>query len=246
MIRSKGLLIAVGVISLIVGLILNLPARVAIHWMAPSEIAIGGIEGTVWNGSARELLVRGIYLREVNWSLSTMQVLVGKFTYDVEANPISGFFESELQIKSNGEIVMSELRATLPVSLLSSAIGINELQGQSNLIFDRLELVNGFPIVADGTVNIIDLVIPLVGRDLLGDYEIEFFTQSNSVSASVIDNNGLIDFAGSLQIRNDRSFEFIGLIIPGPETPAAIRRQLQFLPPANDQGQQELRLEGIL
>ena len=153
MIRSKGLLIAVGVISLIVGLILNLPARVAIHWMAPSEIAIGGIEGTVWNGSARELLVRGIYLREVNWSLSTMQALVGKFTYDVEANPISGFFESELQIKSNGEIVMSELRATLPVSLLSSAIGINELQGQSNLIFDRLELVNGFPIVADGTVN---------------------------------------------------------------------------------------------
>ena len=95
-------------------------------------------------------------------------------------------------------------------------------------------------------VDIVDLIVPIVGRDSLGGYEIEFFTQNNGVSASIIDSDGVLDLAGSLQIRNDRSFEFLGLVMPKPETPTAIRQQLKFLPAANDQGQQELRLEGIL
>ncbi|MDG2289194.1 MAG: type II secretion system protein N [Woeseiaceae bacterium] len=246
MIRSKGGLIAIGVATLILGLALKLPAQVVAHWLAPSEIVIGGLEGTAWNGSAREASIDGIYVREVKWTLNAMQILTGALSYEIEATPVSGFFESEVRIGLDGTISMLKLRATLPMSLFSAAIGIRGLQGQANLALDRLELLDGLAVVADGAVNIVDLIVPLVGYDSLGGYEIELFTQNNGISASITDNNGVLDLAGSLQIRNDRSFEFLGLVVPKPETPAAIRRQLRFLPPANDQGQQELRLEGVL
>ena len=246
MIRSKGGLIAIGIVTLILGLALKLPARVAAHWLVPSEIFIGGLEGTVWNGSAKEASASGIYVREVKWTLNAMQILTGALSYEIEATPVSGFFESEVRIDLGGAISMSELRAALPISLSSAAIGICGLEGQANLALDRLELLDGLAVVADGVVNIVDLIVPLVGRDSLGGYEIELFTQNNGVSASITDSDGVLDLAGSLQIRNDRSFEFLGVVVPKPETPAAIRRQLRFLPPANDQGQQELRLEGIL
>jgi general secretion pathway protein N len=246
LIHSKGGLIAIGIVTLILGLALKLPARVAAHWLVPSEIFIGGLEGTVWNGSAKEASASGIYVREVKWTLNAMQILTGALSYEIEATPVSGFFESEVRIGLGGAISMSELRAALPISLLSAAIGIRGLEGQANLALDRLELLDGLAVVADGVVNIVDLIVPLVGHDSLGDYEIELFTQNNGVSASITDSDGVLDLAGSLQIRNDRSFEFLGVVVPKPETPAAIRRQLRFLPPANDQGQQELRLEGIL
>ena len=246
MIRSKGGLIAIGIVTLILGLALKLPARVAAHWLVPSEIFIGGLEGTVWNGSAKEASASGIYMREVKWTLNAMQILTGALSYEIEATPVSGFFESEVRIGLGGAISMSELRAALPINLFSAAIGIRGLEGQANLALDRLELLDGLAVVADGVVNIVDLIVPLVGNDSLGGYEIELFTQNNGVSASITDSDGVLDLAGSLQIRNDRSFEFLGVVVPKPETPAAIRRKLRFLPPANDQGQQELRLEGIL
>jgi general secretion pathway protein N len=246
LIRSKGGLITIGVAMLILGLVIKLPARIAVHWLVPPQIAIGGIEGSAWNGSAREASAGGIYVRDVKWNLNAMRMFTGALSYAIEATPVSGFFESEVSVGLGGAISMSELRAALPMSLFSAATGVRGLQGQANLAFDRLELLDGLAVVADGTVDIADLIVPLVGRDSLGGYEIEFFTQNNGVSASISDSDGVLDLAGSLQIRNDRSFEFLGLVIPKPETPAAIRQQLRFLPPANDQGQQELRLEGIL
>ena len=246
MIRSRVGLISIGVITLILGLIVKFPARVAAHWLLPPEIAINGIEGSAWNGSAREASAGGIYVRDVKWNFNVMQMFTGALSYDIEATPVSGFFESRVSVGMGGAISMSELRAALPLSLFSEATGVHGLQGKASLTFDRLELLDGLAVVADGTIDIADLIVPIVGRDSLGGYEIEFFTQNNGVSASITDSDGVLDLAGSLQIRNDRSFEFLGLVVPKPETPTAIRQQLRFLPPANDQGQQELRLEGVL
>ena len=91
-----------------------------------------------------------------------------------------------------------------------------------------------------------ELIIPLVGNELLGNYKVEFFTQEDNVSANIIDKNGIVNLTGTLKIKNNRSFEFLGIVSSNSQTPFSIRQQLLFLPPAENQGQQELRLEGIL
>jgi len=246
LIRSTRGLITIGVLVLVLGLIIMFPARVAIGWFAPAEVAISGIQGSVWNGRANEAAFSGIYVSDVEWRLNALQLFTGKLSYSVEATPVSGFLESDVSVGFNGALTLSDLTAALPLDLFAGVSGVPGLQGNASLTFERVEFTDGLATAADGTVQIANLLIPIVGRDSLGGYKAEFFTQNNGISASIEDTDGVLDLAGSLQIRTDRSFEFIAQVIAKPETPQSIRNQLQFLPPANARGQQELRLEGIL
>ncbi|MGB5687843.1 MAG: hypothetical protein WBM45_01115 [Woeseiaceae bacterium] len=45
-------------------------------------------------------------------------------------------------------------------------------------------------------------------------------------------------------MRHDGSYEFLGKVKAKPNTPDSIISQLKYLPPADDSGQHELRLEG--
>ena len=246
MIRSVRGLIVTGVLTLVLGLIITFPARVAIEWFVPSAITVGGIQGSVWHGSVHEVAVNGIYVRDVEWRLNALQLFTGKLSYNVEATPLSGFFESDVSVSFNGALSLSNLTAALPLDLFAGASGVPGLQGNASLAFERVEIVDGLATAADGTLQIANLVVPIIGRYSLGGYKAEFFTQNNGIAASIEDTDGVLDLAGSLQIRKDRSYEFIGQVIAKPETPQSLRQQLQFLPPANDRGQRELRLEGIL
>ena len=246
MIRSTRGLITTGVLVLVLGLIIMFPARVAIGWFAPAEVAISGIQGSVWHGSANEVAFNGVYVRNVGWRLNSLQLLSGKLSYSVEATPVSGFLESDISVGFSGVLILSDLTAALPLDLFADVSGVPGLQGNASLAFERVEIIDGLATAADGTVQIANLLIPIIGRDSLGGYKAEFFTQNNGISASIEDTDGVLDLAGSLQIKTDRSFAFIAQVIAKPETPQSIRNQLQFLPPANARGQQELRLEGIL
>jgi len=246
LIHSTRGLITVGILVLILGLIIKLPARLAVNWLAPSEVAISDIQGSAWSGSASEASVAGVYLRDVRWEFSPLQLFTGDLSYEVNATPVSGFIETDLSVGFGGAVTLSDLNASLPLELFAGVLGISGLQGSGSFQFDRLEIVDGLAVAADGTIQVADLVVPIVGRDPLGGYKLEFFTQNDGISASIEDVDGVVDLAGSLEVRADRSFEFLAAVISLPQTPAGVRRQLQYLPPANERGQQELRLEGIL
>jgi len=246
LIRSTRGLIAVGALTLILGLIIKLPARLAVHWFAPPEVAISNIQGSAWSGRASEASVVGVYVRDVRWDFSPLQLFTGRFSYQVSAAPVSGFIETDMSVGFSGAMTLSDLKASLALELFAEAIGIPGLQGSGSFQFDQLEIVDGLAVVADGTLQVADLVVPIVSRDSLGGYKVEFFTENDGISASIEDSDGVVDLAGSLQIKADRSYEFIAEVVALPQTPAGVRRQLQFLPPANERGQQELRLEGIL
>jgi hypothetical protein len=146
----------------------------------------------------------------------------------------------------SGAVTLFDLRASLPLDMFAGLIGVPGLQGSGSFQFDRLKIVDGMAVAADGTLQIAGLLVPIVGRDSLGGYKVEFFTQDDGIFASVEDIDGAVDLAGSLEVRPDRSFEFVAEVIANSRTPEGVRRQLRFLGPANERGQQELRLEGIL
>lgn len=246
MIRSTRGLITTGVLTLVFGLIIMFPARVAIGWFAPAEVAIAGIQGSVWRGSANEAAANGFYVRDIEWRLNTLRLFTGQLSYSVEATPVSGFLESDISIDFSGALTLSDLTAALPLDLLADALNVPGLQGNVSLTFERVEIVDGLATAADGTAQIADLIIPIFGRDSLGGYKAEFFTQNNGVTASIEDTDGVLDMAGSFQVSADRSFKFIALVMAKPEAPQGIRQLLQTIPPENDRGQRELRYEGIL
>ncbi|MDJ0748665.1 MAG: type II secretion system protein N [Woeseiaceae bacterium] len=241
--RVRGLLV-VACLTVIVALLATFPARVAYSWVSPPFVRISGIDGTIWNGSARSFSTHGVYLTDLSWTMRPLRLLTGTALFEVSGSPVAGFFESEVAVSFGGAITLRDLRASLPLQMFESAANIAGLRGSASLQFERLELVEGRPAAMDGTLDIANLVVPVVAGASLGGYRAEFFTQNNGIVASVEDTDGVVDLAGSLQLRNDKTYAFLGQIAAKPNTPEQVSRQLRFLPPGNGQGQHELRLEG--
>lgn len=248
MIRSKRGLILTGALVLVLGLVILFPARVALNWFAPAGLQISAVQGSAWRGNALEASVNGVYVRDVKWDIRPLRLLTGALTYRVEATLESGFSESELSIGLGGAISLTDLRAALPLALYAGVSGVPGLrggEGNVSLNFERLELVDGFPVAADGVIEVAGLIVPLLSRSSLGGYKAEFFTQDNGITGSFEDTDGVVDLAGSVQINADRSYTLVVRFAAKPETPASLWQQLRLLP-KNERGQHELREEGTL
>jgi len=239
-------LIIAGLLTLVAGLIILFPARVAYNWFAPPGTAISGIEGTVWSGSARHATVAGIYVANLRWQSKPLRLLTGKLAYAIEGSFSSGFIESDMALGFGGDIYLTNLTGSLPVRMLDQATGVAGMQGSLNVNFERLQFSDGLPVAATGVVEIRGLLLPLVAPTPIGGFRAEFFTQQDGVVASVKDTDGIFDLAGSLKLSSDRNYTFLGKLAAKPETPAQVREQMRFLGSPNERGQYELRLEGQL
>ena len=245
--QLRGRLIAVGVITLLIGLVTAFPARVAYQWFAPAGVvSLEGISGSVWNGRVAQADVAGFYLRDLSWRFKPLGLFTGRLAYAVEATPAAGFANADVLLGVTGAIRIEALQASLPLQSLEQVVGMPGLRGNVNLQFDRIVIEDGLPVAANGELAVANLVAPLVYRGSIGGYRAEFFTQDTGVLASVADTDGIVDLAGSFEILADRSYQFLGQLAPKAETPANLRSQMRFLGTPNDRGQFELRLEGEL
>lgn len=241
--RTRGLVLLT-VLIVVITLVITFPARVAYRWASSPLVKMSGIHGTLWNGSARDFSTNGVYLRDLTWRMRPLQLFAGKMLYEISGSPVSGFLESEVAVGFGDSLTLRDLTASVPLQMFASATNIAGLRGSASLKFERLELVAGRATVIDGTVDVVNLVIPMLSGSSLGGYRAEFFTQNNGIVASVEDTDGVVDLAGSLQINADKSYAFLGQVVAKPNTPDTLKNQLRYLPPANERGQQELRLEG--
>lgn len=246
MLTRRGLIV-IAILAFLAGLVAMFPARVAYHWFGVSSAAsMSGISGTVWRGQARELSVAGIYLSDVTWRLKPSHLFTGTVLLAMEAKPVSGFVESDVGLQLGGALSLSNLTASLPLAPLAKPLKVPGLQGNASLQFERITVIDQLPVAADGSLTVSNFAARLIFRGNLGGYKAEFFTQNNGVAASVEDTDGVIDLAGSLQLSDDRSYQFLGKIAPKADTPQALRNQLRVLGNPDERGQYELRLEGVL
>jgi len=244
--QARSRLILLGAFTLAVGLIVFFPARVAYHWFAPPSVKISGIQGSVWNGSAREGSARGVYFRDLRWQVRPLQFLSGKFGVAIKANPVPGFLEGNVAIGFGGTLIVTDLVGSLSLESLRQAIGVPGLSGNLSVRLEHLRLENGLPVIAVGNMQVADLVAPIVHRASIGGYKVDFLAQEVGIVASIEDTDGVVDLAGSLRLSDDRHYVFTALLAAKANTPEEIRQQLHFLGSANEHGQYELRLEGQL
>ena len=241
--RRKGL-VFIGVLIFLVALVVTFPARVAYHLISSPYLAMNGISGTVWSGTAREFSTNGVYLRKLEWQMRPLRLFAGRAVYVVSGSPASGFFDSEVSVALDGSLTLTNLRASMPLQMFERAVGVPGLRGNASMQLERLELVNGRASAADGFVDVDNLVVPMLNRGSLGGYRAEFYTQNNGILASVEDTDGAVDLAGTLTLRPDKSYEFLGYVTANSRTSESIQQRLRFLPKTDQPNQHEIRLEG--
>lgn len=243
---TRGKLIGVGFATLVLGLVLMFPARVAYLWFAPPGTTLSGIGGTVWSGRASQASVQGFYLQGLSWEFRPLALVKGRLAFAIEGTPASGFVEATVSVGFSETLQLENLRGSVPLQSLERIARMPGLRGNASVQFERLAFRDGLPVAVDGVLTVSSLVAPKIYRGSIGGYRAEFFTQNTGVMASVEDTDGVVDLAGSLQIQADRTYRFIAQLAPKASTPDNLRRQMQFLGSPNERGQHQMRLEGQL
>lgn len=241
---TRRALIIAGVLTLFSALVILFPARVAFNWFAPPGINLGGIDGTVWSGTAHHMSIEGTYVSDIRWRAMPLKLITGKMAVAVSGKFASGFIETDVALGFGGDVYLTNLAGSLPVQSLQQSIGMTGLQGVLNVQFEYLRFSDGLPVAAKGTAEVSGLLLPLVSSMPIGGFRAEFFTQGDGIGASVEDTDGLVDLAGSLNIADDGNYQFLGLLAATPATPPQLQNQMRFLGSPNERGQYELRLEG--
>ncbi|HSG98096.1 MAG TPA: type II secretion system protein N, partial [Woeseiaceae bacterium] len=114
----------------------------------------------------------------------------------------------------------------------------------ASLQLERLRLVNGRAVSADGIIDVDNLVVPMLDRGSLGAYRAEFYTQNNGILASIEDTDGVVDLAGTLSLNPDKTYEFLGFVTPNSSTSESLQQRLRYLRKTDQPNQYEMRVEG--
>jgi general secretion pathway protein N len=244
--KARTRLVAIGLVTFVVGLLLLFPARIAYHWFGGNAVTLAGIDGTIWSGSASQADVEGFYLHSLRWRIRPLSLFSGHLAYTIEASPVSGFLEGRIAIGLSGKVAAYDVKASLPLQAVQQLAAMPGLNGKLNAQLDRIEIEGDLPVAIDGKVEVAGLLVPIIDPSPIGGYRVEFYTQESGVMGTVEDTDGVVDVAGTIQIHPDRTYQFRALVAPKPNTPAHLQQQMKFLGTANERGQYEMRLDGVL
>lgn len=245
MVSNKGL-VAAGLATFIIGIAITFPARIAYSWLAPQELRLSGIAGTIWNGQAAEGSAAGIYLRNLHWSFRPFSLIRGQLAYGIESDSAFGFVRGNVSVGVGGMVSVQDFASTVSLQEFSDLFQLQGFEGTLQLDFDSLVIRDGLPTEASGSVRLSNLLAPHISPLAIGDYAAEFSSNADGILASVEDLSGVLDVAGTITLGTDRSYAFIGKVAALPEAPPGLSNQLQFLGSPDERGYRDFRIEGRL
>jgi general secretion pathway protein N len=242
-------LIALGVIAYLVFAIVTLPASVLLARFRDAGVTAAGVEGTAWKGRAQLLQVQGVNVGSVEWDLHALALLALTLRADVKVTRSEGFLQSQVDFAS-GPITFADLTGSVPLSALAG-IGPSGWNGTVNLKFATLVLENGWPTVANGTAEILNIESTTQRSPLSGSYKLTFpapnvAAKEGALTGAIADLGGPLQIAGTIELKEDRSYLLSGLVAARPDAPPNLANQLQILGPPDAQGRRPFTLEGTM
>lgn len=223
-----------GSLTLLVGLLLFFPARIAYQWFAPDTIKVAGFDGSVWRGSATEAWVGGLYLRDLRWSVRPARLLTGKLGYALAARPSSGFVDGDVAIGLGGRLTLSAVSGAVPLELLRPIVNSPGLKGSLSLQIDEAELDDGMPISATGTFEVANIVEPRLHPGSLGGYRGQLASDAGVLLITYEDTDGVFDIEGRISVREGGEFVHSARLRAKNTTPPRFQQFIDTLPFAED------------
>ena len=246
---------ALGLVALVAFAVVTLPARAVLSRLASYGVEAAGISGTVWRGSAQVLQVRGANLGRVSWSLHPLPLFMGRLSVDLKAVRPDGSIETSITV-SPSRVRFADLNASLPLAALPANALPAGFVGTVMLRLEDLELTDGWPTAATGTVEVLDITGPANRLFLknpstlpvnIGRYKVSFPAgtpaAANAVVGALSDLGGPLQVNGTVQLKNDRTFLAEGLVATRPDAPKEIANVVQYLGSPDSAGRRPFSFE---
>jgi general secretion pathway protein N len=245
---KRGAYVAGGIAAFLLFLIAMVPAEQLARRL-PADLAVEGVAGTIWSGTARALAVQGHPVGALEWSCRPWRLVFLEWSCRAVVHPSGGEVTGELTGDFEGSIVGRELRGRVPIAAFEGIATPRGWTGNLDLDLDELRLQSGRPKSAAGTLYLRDLRAPGTRGQRLGDFELvvgEGSVGGDALSGRLRDLGGPLHVRGAIELSQDGRYLLSGDAAPGPGAGPAIFDALDFLGPADSQGRRPFTIEGTL
>ncbi len=242
-------LLALGIGAFLLLALVTLPASAVLSFVHPPGVTLDGVSGTIWNGRAEAVRSGALHVGSVEWSLDLLSLFGGKLGANVKVTRTDGFAQGHIAASAS-RITLRGFNAQLPMSVLPPNLLRGGWTGTVNVKLSDLALENSWPVVANGTIEVSDLVGPANRPAALGNYKVVFPAEgpaeADTVTGALTDNGGPFAVNGTVQIKKNRSYFVSGLVATRPGAPGDIVRTLEILGEPDQQGRRQFSIEGSM
>jgi general secretion pathway protein N len=250
---KKVILLSLGLILVFVtSALVHLPAQLVLNYAPlPAPLAISGVEGTLWKGSAANVRWQRNNLGAVQWQLQVSKLLSG----NAEAQVRFGR-GSDMQITGRGLVgygvsgpYVENLIASLPVEqVMEFAPPIPvplELSGQVELSVKRLVYAAPYCQTGEGSVvwNTNEIGTPLETLEV-GPVVANFTCEESAITLKGDQRSKQVESEAQLVLQPNRSYQSNAWFKPGAEFPSAFSEQLGWLPKPDRDGKYQFTYSG--
>jgi hypothetical protein len=251
--KSRWSWLALGVGAYLAIALATFPAGTAVRWFAPAAVAVAGVEGTLWSGSALTCSVGGFRAEAVRWRVRPWALVLGRIDATLEARIPDGFFSSDVAL-SPSSARFSGLRAATSLPALAPLLPVRGMRGQASVALESLELADGWPTSIVGDLTLAGLEAPpLVPNGsgallALGDYKVTFVpAPERELAANFTDTGGPLAVTGTVELDAARAYTFDALISARPSAAEALVQGIDIMTAEPDaEGRRRLTMTGSL
>jgi len=245
----KGLLVTGGTVAFLVFLVALVPATVLTRWLPP-EVAVTGLDGTIWSGRTSSLTIQGRAMGAASWTCRPWPLFALNWSCHVALQPAGGMLSASLSGKLAGdEIDARDFSGYLPITFLEGIVTPRGWTGQLDLDVTSARIAGGLPQEAEGKIIVRGLKAPGPGGAVLGDFELtigEGTVGTGTLTGRLSDRGGPLRVRGTVELKRDRSYFASGEVSPGPGAGTEIFDTLGFLGPPDAAGRRPFTVEGTL
>ena len=241
-----------GLIAYLIFLVAKMPASIVLSLVnLPQNIAIGGVQGTIWDGSASSVVANNIAVENVKWQTSFFALFGGRIALDVKAgNPRTAGKVSFSGPVSISMFDLANIRASnftlyLPANMVIAQVPLPMPVDADGRFRVRIEELN-YPghcdeLVGEGqwlNARLDGLAQPL----LLGNFDAQLSCVDNDTLIAIQEPNSF-GLTADARLTNDFNVSVKGQFKPSPQIPIQIQNVIRdFYPPPNAQGYYRINL----
>jgi general secretion pathway protein N len=233
--------------------IVHLPAKFVVDNLPKIRgLSISGVDGTLWQGSAKQVIWQKYKLGEVNWSFEPSKLLAAKAQLNVRFGR-----NSELGLTGRGLIGYSlsgpyaeNLIASMPAKKVMSMASIAApivVDGQLDLVVKSYQYAS--PWCENAQANLVwnnSQVSSPFGNLILGTIITDVNCTDNQLLATGNQRNNQVSSEFTASIGANMIYDVDAWFKPGAEFPNGLAKQLKWLGEPNNQGHYPLVYSGKL
>jgi general secretion pathway protein N len=196
------------------------PAKLIEYFMPPqNNLVISGVDGSIWSGQVRHAMVNNIALKDIEFSISPLSLVL--FSPKIDLEIASGDVQGEITLFLNGEMEsnlrVESMSLELAAELLEAFSPVKGVELRGTILTRDLDftLENKKPALMQGQVHWQNAIFTFNGQRFeLGDFLLTTVTDTNAktITGEIGKTKNIIGIEGNVVLTADGSVEISGSI----------------------------------